>query len=294
MTGPLVTIGVPTYNRANSLPRALDSLLSQTYNNLELIISDNASTDNTGEVVMRYARKDPRVRYIRKKENIGAMPNFLSLLPEAGGVYFMWASDDDLWDSKFVETLVAGLEKYKKTHDIAMSSYERVYPDARVHEHMIFEGDMDLTRQSYYSVFKKYLVGPDAMDMYVYGIFRKSFLDKLSRRGLPECKRQVRTWMSEMALATHFYSAKELLCWKEHDPRPTGVRHGSHGWGKTEQAPLSSFFQVLTTFTWLITSPNIPFMRKPLIIIPWLKLAWGFKRKILKEFFGIVRINDVS
>ena len=72
----LVTIGVPVYNGERFLEQCLDSLLSQTYRDFVLVISDNASTDRTQEICGRYAKADPRVRYHRNPVNIGLYGNF--------------------------------------------------------------------------------------------------------------------------------------------------------------------------------------------------------------------------
>lgn len=101
---PLVSIGLPTYNRPELLMRALDSLLSQTHKNLEIIISDNASPDiRVEEVAKSYCNKDKRVQYIKRNENIGAIRNFWSVLSFCSGEYFMWAADDDEWENDFIE-----------------------------------------------------------------------------------------------------------------------------------------------------------------------------------------------
>lgn len=101
---PLVSVGLPTYNRPELLKRALDSLLSQTYQNLEIIISDNASPDPSVEAIAKiYCKRDSRVQYIRSVENTGAIRNFWSVLSFCSGEYFMWAADDDEWESDFIE-----------------------------------------------------------------------------------------------------------------------------------------------------------------------------------------------
>lgn len=100
---PLVTIGLSTYNRADGyLKNALDAAVSQTWANLEIIVSDNCSDDNTEELVMSYS--DQRIKYIRQKENIGAANNFNFCLEQAKGDYFLLLHDDDLIDSDFIET----------------------------------------------------------------------------------------------------------------------------------------------------------------------------------------------
>ena len=110
MTSPLVTVGIPAYNRPEGLARTLSSICSQTYRNLEIIVSDNASTDPAvGAVVGQFISMDGRVSYHRHPENIGPMANFSSLLTRASGEFFMWAADDDRWEPSFVERCVEGL-----------------------------------------------------------------------------------------------------------------------------------------------------------------------------------------
>lgn len=98
-----VTIGLPTYNGAGSIARAIDSVLAQTYPNIELVVSDNASSDGTAEIVLAYASRDPRVRYVRQPENIGLTANFNFVLRMASGSYFMWLSDDDWMEPNYVQ-----------------------------------------------------------------------------------------------------------------------------------------------------------------------------------------------
>jgi glycosyltransferase involved in cell wall biosynthesis len=105
MSGPLVTIAIPTYNRATfSLPQALRCALAQTYPNLEILVSDNCSTDDTERVVRSFG--DPRVRYVRHPENIGANNNFNYCINEARGVYFLLFHDDDMIDPDLIDVLM--------------------------------------------------------------------------------------------------------------------------------------------------------------------------------------------
>ena len=98
----LVSIGLPTYNRAVDLKRAIDSALSQDYANFELIISDNASTDGTQILCEEFCRQDTRVRYIRQPHNKGPGENFRSVRLEARGEFFMWLADDDWLDPSYI------------------------------------------------------------------------------------------------------------------------------------------------------------------------------------------------
>ncbi|MFN3650784.1 MAG: glycosyltransferase family 2 protein [Armatimonadota bacterium] len=92
---PLVSIGVPVYNGARYLPGTLDRLLAQDYPHLEVVVSDNASTDETPAICERYARKDRRVRYSRAARNVGLVGNFNRAFELSRGELFMWNSVTD-------------------------------------------------------------------------------------------------------------------------------------------------------------------------------------------------------
>lgn len=93
---PCVSIGLPVYNGENFIIETLDSILSQTYIDFELIISDNASTDNTQNICKAYAAKDKRIRYYRNDLNLGGAWNYNRVLELSQGTYFKWAAHDDL------------------------------------------------------------------------------------------------------------------------------------------------------------------------------------------------------
>lgn len=103
---PQVSMGMPVYNGAKFIREALDSLLAQTFTDFELIISDNASTDETEAICHEYAAKDERIRYVRQAKNLGPGTNFKFVLDEAVGDYFMWTAADDVWDKSWIDTLL--------------------------------------------------------------------------------------------------------------------------------------------------------------------------------------------
>jgi glycosyltransferase involved in cell wall biosynthesis len=90
-----VTIGLPVYNGEKFIHKCLDSLLKQTFKNFIIIISDNASTDNTKKICQEYSQKDKRIQYIRQEKNIGLLPNFNFVLEQSNSEFFMWMGVDD-------------------------------------------------------------------------------------------------------------------------------------------------------------------------------------------------------
>lgn len=112
MTGaPKVSIGLPVYNGENYLEQSVQSILDQTFGDFELIISDNASTDATGEICRGFAAEDARVRYFRQERNLGLALNSNFTFQVARGSYFKWVSHDDLHSPRFLETCLDALER---------------------------------------------------------------------------------------------------------------------------------------------------------------------------------------
>jgi len=103
MSKPLITIAIPTYNRADKfLKDTLKCALNQTYQNIEILVSDNCSTDNTEELVRSF--EDPRLTYYKQQENLGSYGNMNFLLKKAKGHYFHMYHDDDRIDLDFIES----------------------------------------------------------------------------------------------------------------------------------------------------------------------------------------------
>jgi len=108
---PRVSVGIPVYNGERYLAAALESLRAQTYEDFELIISDNASIDRTPEIARSYAAQDRRVRYVRNAKNRGAAANFRHTVQLASGAYFRWAAADDISAPEFLTRCVEVLDR---------------------------------------------------------------------------------------------------------------------------------------------------------------------------------------
>jgi len=125
---PHVSVGIPVYNGERYIAQSIDSILSQTFQDFELIISDNASTDATEQICLEYANKDPRIRYYRSEQNRGAAWNHNRVVELARGQYFRWQCHDDYSAPTFLERCLTVLHNDSRV--------ELCYPRfVRVDEH---------------------------------------------------------------------------------------------------------------------------------------------------------------
>lgn len=111
----IVSIGLPVYNGEKFIRKRVESILSQTLHNFELIISDNASTDSTSEICKEFASKDTRIHYFRQENNIGMFRNLKYVLDKARSEYFVWIGVDDIWLPEFLEENIKVLENDKNS-----------------------------------------------------------------------------------------------------------------------------------------------------------------------------------
>src|SRR4051812_29149130 len=109
-TRPVVSIGVPTYNRVERLQNSIRFMLAQDYRDVEIVISDNASTDGTRAFCEDLARADQRVRYYRQPRNVGPIANYGEVLRLATGEYYMHLADDDELEASYVSKCLTALQ----------------------------------------------------------------------------------------------------------------------------------------------------------------------------------------
>lgn len=138
---PRITVGMPVFNSAATVCSALESLLSQTYGDFELIVSDNASTDLTGELVKKIALRDSRIRYVRQPENIGANGNYSYLVRVARGQYFKWAASSDLCAPSFLEKCIVALER---NPDAVLAAPRTSLFAGDIHNSRPYENDIEI------------------------------------------------------------------------------------------------------------------------------------------------------
>lgn len=107
----VVSIGIPVFNSSETIRRALESVVTQSYRNLDIIISDNFSSDGTYEICKEFSLIDSRIRLYKQNINIGGEKNFEFTLNKAQGKYFMWFAGDDVRSQNFIEVNLEALEQ---------------------------------------------------------------------------------------------------------------------------------------------------------------------------------------
>jgi glycosyltransferase involved in cell wall biosynthesis len=140
-----VSVGIPVFNSARFVAVAIESILAQTLTDFELIIADNASTDDSVAVCERYAAQDSRIRLFRGTENCGAAGNFNRVFELSRAAYFMWMSSNDYLAPRFLEKAVPVLDARP---DVCICSARTRYFHTDVTRFEEVEDDMDITGNS--------------------------------------------------------------------------------------------------------------------------------------------------
>lgn len=208
---PRLSVGLPVYNGENYLAESLEALLGQTYEEFELIISDNASTDSTGDICRRYARHDSRIRYIRQPKNIGLAQNHNCLVAEARGELFKWSSHDDLYARDLIERCVEALDEYPQV--ILAHSWTAMIDSAG-----------NVTRAVHYEIATESPSPPERFRSMLFdrggdddsGVIRLPVLRQTALNG--SYYRADRTFVSELALAGPFYHVPDWLYFRRDHP----------------------------------------------------------------------------
>ena len=166
-----LTIGLPVYNAEDFLTESLESLLGQTYDDFELILSDNASTDRTADICKQYAKVDSRIRYIRQDYNIGLVRNEQFVMRQATGELFKLAAHDDLYARDLLKKCIEALDAHPKVV-VAHCWEARIDAQGSVVEAMKYSAAVD--RPQTPERFRSMLF--DGWDDYTYGVMRTDVL----------------------------------------------------------------------------------------------------------------------
>jgi glycosyltransferase involved in cell wall biosynthesis len=238
---PRLSIGMPVYNGEALLEGALAALLRQTFDDFELVVCDNASTDNTRAIVETFVRRDRRVRYIRNERNIGANANFTRVAQLTSAPLFKWAAHDDLYAETYLEQCVAILD----THPEAVMAHSDVifigedgthFESSGRQRYWIEPGTRALFRADPvdlgegHSPLRRFadVVFRSCWGTDMFGVIRRSALERTSY--LQDIPTSDRPLLAELALLGRFRHSRERLYFKRFHSRMT------YAFGATELA----------------------------------------------------------
>jgi glycosyltransferase involved in cell wall biosynthesis len=209
---PRVSIGMPVYNSEKYLKGALDSVLAQTYSDFEIIICDNASTDQTPEICRMYAAKDKRIRYYRNSHNLGANPNINQTFKLSSGEYFKWAFYDDLIRPEFISRCIEVLDQ---NPEVVLCVPKSNVIDENGRFLGINEYKADLTVSQPHIRFRNIVNTPDA-GWEVFGLIRSSVLKQTALHASYPGSDLV--LLAELALHGRFHVLSEALLYPRIHP----------------------------------------------------------------------------
>jgi glycosyltransferase involved in cell wall biosynthesis len=208
---PRLSIGLAVYNGENYLAESLDALLGQSYEDFELIISDNASTDKTVGICQRYAEQDSRIRYIRQPYNIGLAPNHNFVFQRARGELFKWASHDDLYARDLLQRCVDALDHHP--HVVLAHSWTAIVDDSgavvKALEYPLATASLRAPER-----FRSMLFANGGDD--VYGVMRADVLRRTALHGSHH--HADRTITTEIALHGPFHQVPDWLYFRRDHP----------------------------------------------------------------------------
>jgi len=202
---PHVSIGMPVYNGEPFLKEALDALLAQTFTDFELIISDNASTDETEAICREYSKKDSRIRYFRNKENLGAAFNYNRVFDLALGEYFKWAAADDLCAPDYLEKCTVVLDRQP---EVALCYPKTTIIDERGNMIMHYDDNLNLRSVRVVERFQQALCRIRKCNA-VFGLIRSDILRKSQK--IKNYQASDRVLLLELTLFGQFYEIPEYL-----------------------------------------------------------------------------------
>lgn len=216
-TTPGLSIGMPLYNAEPFLEETLQSLLTQTYEDFEVVISDNASTDATGEICQEFCATDKRLRYFRNRENIGAAKNYNRVFELASGKYFKWAAGDDLCAPEFLQKCVEILDRDR---NVILCYAKTKIIDENGSTIGTYEDALHLQCYSPSGRFLQLLYNIGECNA-VFGVIRSEMLRKTRLIGTYIASDTC--LLAELSLLGRFYEIPEYMFFRRHHPRASSA-----------------------------------------------------------------------
>ena len=203
--GPRITIGVPVFNGANYLERALGSIESQTFADFRVIISDNASEDATEEIARSFVARDERFGYSRNDRNIGAIPNYDKVFYASTSEFFKWAAHDDWIEPGFVQACIERLD----ASPVAVVAYTGARQvDENDNQIVGTIAHSNVTSPDPVERFRE-IVRRERLNLPIFGVVRREVLARTNLQGSYHAS--ARVLLAELALLGTFERDPEVL-----------------------------------------------------------------------------------
>lgn len=295
---PRVSIGIPVYNGENYLEQALDSILAQSFQDFEVIISDNASTDRTEEICRAYAKKDARVRYHRNEKNIGSGKNFNQVFELAKGEYFKWTAHDDVCGPGFVESCVKVLDgdpSVSLCHatPVMINALGKELPDY-AEQHRYAELKFTSSNKPHKRLYDIACLWHGCYQ--VFGIARTSVLKQTALIGTYVGTDRV--LLAELALYGRYHEVPEPIYFRRHDEQYCALvsRESQSAWYDPENPGRRVYptYKIFVEYNKAIWRAPLNLWDKLLCYLTMLVWIWKKKYKLRKELFSVFRPVEES
>jgi len=274
---PRITVGLPIYNGQKYLEKSIQSILSQTLKDFELIIIDNNSSDDTDKICREYSKRDARIRYYQNDSNIGASANHNKTLDMARGEYFVWASYDDIRHPDYLMRCSAELDK---TNEVSVCHCLTRYIDADGNETSRQETQLELGVQSPSIRFKEMSRMDHKVEM-ILGLMRTDMMKKT--KGLGPFSDSDRVLMAEMALYGPFVVLPEYLFYRrEHAENSSKVyksRQSRMAWFDPKLKGKISFPHFRQFREYMASISRVPLSSEDRIKCNVVMMTWLFHNK---------------
>ncbi len=285
---PRVSIGLPVYNGERFLVEALESHLAQTYSDFELIISDNASTDQTQEICCAYARRDSRIRYYRNKENIGLYRNFNRVFQLSSSEYFKWACADDHCKSVYVMRCINELEN----HPTAVLTYaQAIFIDETGTPLQINDRGWNLRSEAPHDRLRYVIFAGHRVNC-LYGLIRARALAQT--RLLPSYRGGDCRLLGELSLMGKFHEIPEHLFFRRIHSDASSQNFADHKQlmeffkERSARLTLSEWNRDCDHFITIIHS-NLSVHHRLSLLIALLRRMYWYRRQLLHEIKSVLK-----
>ncbi len=297
---PRVSVGMPVFNGGQFLDQAIKSILAQTFEDFELIISDNASTDATQVICRRYAAQDKRIRYLRQETNRGAAWNHNTVFHLSSGEYFKWHCHDDLCDPIFVEKCVGVLDR-EPSVVLCYSQFARIDYQSKLIEGTTFGWSPIASSPvsgivSVHERFRTVIHRRNACEE-IYGLMRRRVAEETQLIG--GYTQSDDNFLAELALRGMFYQIPEpLFRYRLHTEKSTEAyrsRWQRMAWFDPAAAGQRSipFVRQFREYLLLIYRAHLPLIERVHCYISTLDWAWTFRRWLQEDLHEVIFLGTL-